>query len=239
MDTRLDDSMPKPNDDGTAVNDGEVVGVAVAKGIHALQVDYASLKLQVIKSGQLLPSETPILCTICKGQLPLDGAGVLICSDKLCTATTHLSCLSHQFLDTQGQTDAMLPTIGHCPKCNAKVAWVDLVKELSLRMRGKNEIKKILAAPRGKQRSSEETVTARETATTEDDTADGSDNDLPEDDLWHELTGSSEVERPPRDNASASVRANRFTGGGVAHGNPRYRESVIEESDWDDAEIIT
>ncbi|KAK3112241.1 Slx4p interacting protein [Teratosphaeriaceae sp. CCFEE 6253] len=208
-------------------------------GIKSLDVGYGSLKPQLEKSKRLLESSDWLHCAICHGGLPSSGAGTLVCRTDGCDAMTHIECLSTAFLEAEGNVDAVSPNSGSCPGCNGELQWSDLVKELSLRMRGRNELEALFKLRR--RRKKDVDAEAASEASADEDEEGGR---LPEEDDWHELPESSadEVEPPVvRSNPSPVTKMSKlapFKQAAAIAATTSYSEPVIEESDWDDAEIV-
>ncbi|KAK3635568.1 Slx4p interacting protein [Elasticomyces elasticus] len=204
--------------------------------IRALDVGYSALKPQIEKSRGLIENSEWLNCAICHGGLPSSGAATLVCTTEGCNAATHIECLSSAFLHAEGDVDAMVPTSGSCPSCNIELQWVDLAKELSLRTRGTKELELLFKEPRKHKKGQNEVdpdVDA-ESSADEDKMA----GVLPEDDGWHELPESSADEAEPvriRSDPSPPTKVSKFRQAATA---APYSEPIIEDSDWDDAEII-
>lgn len=217
-----DETVPKADDQNIPAN---------TTGIHALDVGYMSLKSQLEKSQAAFEGEINCKCTICRKAVPTSGAATLVCTNNSCSAVAHLHCLSSVFLRDEKQNDTLVPTHGKCPSCNTELQWIDLVKDLSLRMRGEKEVKAIFKPKRGKK--------AIATAAAEVDLDESADEDGPldlvlEDDEWQRLSESSDDEAEEdnaRSNPSAAYKR-QATGASS-------REPVIEDSDWDEAELLT
>lgn len=115
-------------------------------GIEALTVDYTDQKSYVEKGKDIVDFEREGSCTVCKNSLEHDAGIYAICPNTGCESVTHLTCLSKHFL--AGDEEALVPIKGNCPSCKAELRWNDVVKELSLRMRGQKEVEKLLKAKR-------------------------------------------------------------------------------------------
>ncbi|KAN0099757.1 hypothetical protein V8E51_013532 [Hyaloscypha variabilis] len=115
-------------------------------GIAKLIVDYSNEKPHVEKGKNIVDFEREGSCAICHGELEHDAGIYTICPNKACESVSHLTCLSHHFL--KDEEDALIPVKGHCPNCKAEIRWVDVVKELSLRIRGQKEVEKLLKEKR-------------------------------------------------------------------------------------------
>lgn len=194
-------------------------------GIQAIDVGYNSLKPHLEKSKALLA--TSPRCTICSDHVPNDGAMTLTCPKKNCNVASHLSCLAPSF---SGDGEQLVPTNGNCPGCGTKLRWQDLVKELSLRMRGEEEIEKIFKVRKPRAKKGEAAAAAPSVA--EDPSED---EGMVEDDL-PELSESEEVdvdEPMPASNQHAVSQ-----GRGYEVLTPR-RARFVEDSDWDEAELVT
>ncbi|KAK0947803.1 Slx4p interacting protein [Friedmanniomyces endolithicus] len=205
-------------------------------GIRALDVGYSALKPQIEKTKNLFETSDWLHCAICHGGLPSGGAGALVCSTEGCNAASHIECLSTAFLLAEGEADAILPTSGSCPGCNIELQWAELVKELSLRMRGAKEVEDLFRERRKGKKGVEVTESDGEAESSTDEADEG--GRLPEEDGWHELPESSadEAEQaiipkkpsPPKKRSKSKRVAPP----------PPVAELIIEESDWEGAEII-
>jgi hypothetical protein len=50
-----------------------------------------------------------------------------LCSEQGCTATAHLACLSHHFVEKQPDY-GIIPRGGSCPGCSSYVLWGDILR---------------------------------------------------------------------------------------------------------------
>jgi len=56
-----------------------------------------------------------------------------------------LDCWSRHLLHQRGDDDGgVLPVDGRCPKCSSVVKWGDMMREMTLRVRGQKEVEKVL-----------------------------------------------------------------------------------------------
>ncbi|CZT21288.1 related to Structure-specific endonuclease subunit slx1 [Ramularia collo-cygni] len=148
------------------------------KGIHALDLGYTGLKPQIEKCRELFDVHRSVECSICCKETPSTGFGTLVCPHEGCRSVSHLQCLASSFLKAEGASanGAIVPTSGSCPTCNTKLMWIDLVRDLSLRMRGEKEIKAIYKPKRAKKGA----------AAVDDDSEPVSDDDVPDNVLLEE-----------------------------------------------------
>jgi len=187
------------------------------------------------KSQKAFENADWLYCAICQNGLPASGAMTLVCPDKGCNALTHMECLSTTFLATN--SNALVPTSGQCPSCGTRLQWIDLVKELSLRMpRGEKELKAIFKKRRSTKKQAEAVVAAD--GEDDDDIADEplSDDDI---DDWHELSEESDGEIDQCRDKSDAGNVSKPTAFLQPRDTKNFPEPVIEDSDWDDADIIT
>ena len=108
--------------------------------IDGIDVGYSYLEGPLEKSTFLLADGETINCSVCAKNIGLERRLSLICPAEGCKTASHLSCLGAKFLHDEGASDSIIPTSGKCPECNLEVLWVDLVKEMSLRIKGKKEL---------------------------------------------------------------------------------------------------
>lgn len=235
---------------------GGLVGMG---GLKSLDVAYKGLKNHVEKSLFLLAETEDTRCAVCTELLNQNTAMVVVCPGDDCRAASHVSCLSSRFLALHKHTDAVIPTEGSCPACKATVRWVDLVRELSLRTRGAKEIERLMKKPRGqKSKLPTDDQDVSVAATNRNDDVEEEDHlRAPEEDAALGMTTSG----VPRDefsddgwqyrvdedddvlstmstssNISREFLADSICGSPV---NSARSEIVIEESDWDYAEILS
>ena len=142
-----------------------------------MTVDYSNEKPHVEKGKNIVDFEREGSCAICHADLEHDAGIYTICPNNACESVTHLTCLSRHFL--KDEEDALLPVKGHCPTCKVEVRWVDVVTELSLRIRGQKEIEKLLRVKRVRKGKA---VTASQ-ATNIDEEEDEEDDDELEDEI--------------------------------------------------------
>ena len=119
-------------------------------GIERIDVGYSYLEGPIEKSTFLLADSEKINCSVCAKEIGLERRLSLICPAEGCKAVFHLSCLGNKFLHDEGASDSIVPTSGKCPECNMEMLWVDLVKEMSLRLRGKKELAALTKKARGR-----------------------------------------------------------------------------------------
>jgi len=120
----------------------------ISHGIAALDVDYTDQKAHVEKGKDVIDFEREGPCAVCHDDLEHQAGVYAICPNPGCETVTHLTCLSKHFL--KGEENALVPIRGVCPTCETEIRWVDVVKELSLRMRGQKEVEKLLKEKRVK-----------------------------------------------------------------------------------------
>ena len=119
----------------------------------------------------------------------------------------------------------MVPTTGQCAGCGTELRWIDLVKELSLRTRSEAEVQKLFKVR--KPRGTKQNGAAETTAPVVDEPS--QDEDLPDDDVpYLSLSDESELSKPTITSRSFPAAATTFSA-----------DPFIEDSDWDDAEVIT
>ncbi|KAG5930077.1 hypothetical protein E4U42_003086 [Claviceps africana] len=141
-----------------------VRGNAQASGIHALPLDYLPMATYVDKGHAMVEFEQQGDCVHCSEKLEPDKGLYALCPNDGCEAMGHLDCWSRHALSSD-DSDHVIPDHCSCPSCGGDIRWGDMVKELSLRVRGDDEVKKVLKSverakkkasatskPRGKER---------------------------------------------------------------------------------------
>jgi structure-specific endonuclease subunit SLX1 len=140
-------------------------------GITGIDPSYAPMR-EVLEKGRFMQGEDDTTtCSICNSSLRLERDLFTICTGANCTSVSHVRCLSKHFLRSAPQNQ-VLPKSGQCPSCHEDLAWLDLMKDLSLRARGQVQISKILS----KRRKPPLTTTAA--APSDDDSEQDSDVDM-------------------------------------------------------------
>ena len=206
-------------------------------GIHKIDPTYQPMKTTLEKSRKLLlaPANS---CNICCSTLESAKEMALVCSNQECDSIFHVACLSNHLLKGEhGAQHAIVPTCGHCPSCKVSLNWVDLVKDLSLRVRGDKEVTALFKEPKCRKKNAKETaknaaIGPRDEAEELDVLADEDYEDVdqiqatpPGGDDWKLVDEMDETDTP-RAVVSASPSA------------VKTRKAVIEDSDWDEAEVI-
>ncbi len=165
------------SDDG--LDSSKIEKGKLAHGMTALTVDYSKEKPHVEKGKNIVDFEREGACSICHSDLEHDAGFYTICPDLECQSVTHLTCLSQHFL--KDEEDELVPVKGQCPTCKAEIRWVNVVRELSLRLRGQKEVEKLL---KGRRVRKGKAVTASPAADIDDEEDDNDDDD---DDLVNEI----------------------------------------------------
>ena len=122
----------------------------VPEVIREIPVAYEDCKAYVEKSSEILESGQNPGCGLCKTAADASASLVLVCPVDTCRTVSHLSCLSKKFLADEGNTAALVPVEGNCPGCNTRLRWSTLMKELSLRTYGAEEIETMFKPKRKK-----------------------------------------------------------------------------------------
>lgn len=225
---------------------------AIGKGgLDGLDIGYRELKGHVEKSISLLAEQEAPNCAVCSIPIGPKPTMALVCPSEGCRAVSHMTCLAAKFRAGEGNLALVVPALGKCPTCEADLQWVDLVKEMSLRASGPKEVAQLtkkarerkLKAPKAAKISGSQV----ERGDDKDDLDADPNSDLDEDPLqvgaamdedlpddWHfqedddmmSVTSASGVS--DIDAASPAKPAKTASKLGV----------VIEDSDWDDADVL-
>lgn len=253
----LDESV---KDIRTGIRDGILVELPDTQhttGVYALDVTYQPAKLGLEKSRKLL-AQNCLSCSVCEGAFDSSAAMTLVCPEDACRSVAHMACLSNSFLAEEGRSDVIVPTQGSCPACKETLSWPDLVRDLSLRVRGEKEVAALFKPPRGrKKKPGEETdnmPVAEDASDAESNNIDvASDDDMdggiivppqglavdeisvaneavPDNDLdWHCVDDDV-------DEIMLSKAAHPGDKALKTSGNKS--EIIIEDSDWEEAEVL-
>ncbi|KAI9658565.1 MAG: Slx4p interacting protein [Bathelium mastoideum] len=120
---------------------GIEVGPREAHGVGSLDLGYHSIKPLLEKSLlAFAPDAAGHHCTKCTKNIDASSMLALPCPAHSCKGVWHLSCLSRDLLELQGDPYAIIPTQGLCPICGTEMDWSTLMKCVSLRSRGREEI---------------------------------------------------------------------------------------------------
>lgn len=250
-------------------------------GIAAVPITYNPHKPHVDKTKEIIDFEREGACTVCAKGIRNDDRIFAVCPHLGCECVTHLGCLSKSFiLEESGDGDKndsqppildtlpLVPVLGTCNGCGGTVRWVDVVKEVTLRMRGKSELKKLLKEPRKKasdgsspqkKRSKDNNATSRAGTTIatsiEDELDHGDDveeldglldtvDEEDEDEARFTLPdGPSEEEWRifddfGDDDALMSPMSTAHTSPERSKSRENRLDILIEDSDWDDAIVL-
>ena len=160
-------------------------------GVEGLDVGYGQLKSYVEKSISLLTEGEKVDCGICHEAVGPAAKLILVCPNESCRMASHLDCLSRKFLSDSKPDLAILPISGLCPGCNAELRWIELVKEMSLRVKGERELGRLTKKSRArKPRPSKPTASMASEAADEDLKAEDNEDDDPIDLLTVETDDS-------------------------------------------------
>ena len=246
-DERVDTSLPRSKvildgDCPKLDNEDDAVG-----SIQALSVDCTPLGEYLDKSMFMLDDAQDLHCALCKAPLAPDIQQVVVCPRPLCRGATHLLCLSTKFLEDSGQTDSLVPTEGACPTCKEIVLWAVMMRELTLRNRADKEVRKILRKRERRQRKD-----AAESSTKQSTKIVTGSAPVPTTDIsstspsksTHRPSYALENDDPQLDDEwleAVALESDTEFGRGQKGQSPQPSsrlEMVIEDSEWDDAEIV-
>ena len=206
---------------------------AIGKGgVNGIDISFASFGSHLEKSRFLLRDDQRARCAVCSEQIAHPGHTSVVCPHGKCTAASHLTCLARRFLSDEKSYNSLLPTSGNCPQCNISTRWIDLIKEMNLRARGEKEstllVRKLSMSEKPTMAGVSSAPGVILDAKDEDDGNDVEDDALGEDWL------SQEDDRDDQSSiASATCEASTPT-------KPFSKRlpSVIEDSEWDEAEEL-
>ena len=224
-------------------------------GIMGIDVGYTYLEGPIEKSTFLLADGETINCSVCTKEIGLERRLSLVCPAEGCKAASHLSCLGDKFLHDEGASDSIVPTSGKCPECKLETLWVDLVKEMSLRIRGKKELAVLTKKPRGRKAKVPKLDKARVSKAEVSESEEAIDTDTDSGSLGAALLAADEddllqdnwrfQENDDDDDLTSVTSAASGFSDGIdlpSPGKPSVAaprlKTVIEDSEWDDAEVL-
>lgn len=217
--------------------------------VRGLPINYLPVKDHLQKSLSILAESGAPDCSVCQGSISTSAAPVVICPEEGCSAASHVKCLANKFLRDEGR-GSVLPTTGHCPNCDANLQWIDLVRETSLRMRGSTEIAKLMKVPR-KPKAKDTELSVSDSALEVAKYADIDDFDEEDEDDDGLYDVANIVDEPLIDEARCRVGSDEDDMMSVTSTasersrfsrpkSPEFRrpDIVIQDSDWDAAEVL-
>lgn len=254
----LDSKSDLQAEQGQKLGGGAVLENDEANPLDAVDVGYTKLRPYLQKSISLLDDIEGLTCAVCKKPLAQAQGSLAVCPKESCAAVSHLTCLSGHFVRSkQGNEEVLLPTEGSCPTCKDLVRWIDMVKELSMRTRGGKDLEKLLKEPR-KRRVGRAKGTLEQTGNAIDDSDKLSTSDelyeaddrstqkydaasaVSAEDDWRYLDEDQDdmmsVTSVNTDGSEMSFRE-----GSPGRSRPlqsKKLEMVIEDSEWDGAEVL-
>ncbi|KAF7116338.1 hypothetical protein CNMCM5793_004504 [Aspergillus hiratsukae] len=206
-------------------------------GVENAKVTYTTIRDYIEKAIFLLDDPKDVRCEVCQGQIVPQEELTTVCPQAKCHCTCHLLCLSRKFLDAAQEPHRFIPRHGVCPACEATVEWPLMMKELSFRSRAKKELLEILKRKRRADRKHSDVTgkvadkgsdsSSRRSASVDLDDGFGQDADdefLLDEDWWEGLASESDTDTDRRLKTLSKAA-------------PKL-ETVIEDSECDDAEIL-
>lgn len=206
--------------------------------LEKIDVTYSPLKTHVEKSMSILADRETIACSLCSEKLHHKRKAVLICNESTCKTVTHMSCLAEHF-STGTETQAMVPDNGTCPGCHKRLAWIDLVKEMSLRVRGERETALLMKKSRKEKSKFEEPRTARDRDTEDRNGGQEADELEPEDEHLNNdwLPGMTDDTDDAMSVSSIASGLSEAASNAKRHKSTRL-SVVVEDSDWDNVQAL-
>ena len=239
--------LPEPTSEHRSDERQKAKRLKTDNGLAKLDVDYAKEKEYVKKAKDVVDFEREGNCSVCLQDLEHDAGSYTICPNAECESVTHMTCLSKHFL--KDEPDSIVPVNGTCPSCKTELRWVNVVKELSLRMRGQKEVEKLLKVKRI--RKGKATASQQVESDIDDDEDDDLERDIYEEikklqefnptgrkmdmgDRWHAMDDSDTDAGSVISSDSQSKTWKTASGPSKAS----TLGTVIEDSDWDEAVIL-
>ncbi|KAJ5665244.1 Structure-specific endonuclease subunit slx1 [Penicillium maclennaniae] len=242
---RVETSLPpsKVILDGDCPKQGD--GVEAVGSVRQLPADYAKLEAYLEKSTFILGDTHDLHCAVCKRPGNPNTQQIVVCPRAPCRGTSHLLCLSAQFLETTEDAGMLVPTQGACPTCKEVIQWPIMMQELSFRNRAGKEVHMILRrkekrerkefadqspTKEGKSKSKSKKPSVRMSSA--EPRFDGQSEPAPE--------HKSEDDPKLNDNWYEEVELESDNEFGTRNQSPSPSrlEIVIEDSEWEDAELV-
>ncbi len=114
-------------------------------GIHALSLDYGSIREYVERAHNAVSSVGEESCMHCNEGLEAGKGLYSVCPNEGCEAVGHLKCWSMRAVGNHSNRSdgGLIPLHCTCPSCGGRIRWGDMMKELTLRTRGSKEVEKL------------------------------------------------------------------------------------------------
>jgi hypothetical protein len=119
----------------------ELIGTG---GPHGVDPTYARLRGVFEKSQFLLDDGDDQKCSLCTANIDLHKHLFVICHMEHCQSISHVTCLADASLQRNQSASSLIPDTAACPSCTKETPWVELMQQVTLRNRGKKEVKKLL-----------------------------------------------------------------------------------------------
>ena len=225
---------------------------AIGKGgIEGLEVGYSELRDHLEKSTSILAEIKGLQCAVCTKDLGPRTAMSLVCPQQFCRTASHMTCLATKFIEGEQVGALVAPISGRCPGCEEELQWIDLIKDLSLRVRGEKEVTQTMKKPRERKTKVPETkkvtgsqdealtIVKEERADPDDGLAEAemgaldTTNDSLPDDWFYQLDEDDDMKSVTSGLSDGVEAACPTKPSSIAPTLP----AVIEDSDWDDAEF--
>ncbi|KAI4127666.1 MAG: hypothetical protein LQ347_004513 [Umbilicaria vellea] len=213
------------------------------RGVKGIDVSYKSMKGYLEKSLFLLAEGEATICAVCSKELGTQVTTAVVCPNEGCRTASHSTCLAKRFLGEGGSDRPVVPISGSCPSCNVALNWIDLVKEMSLRIRGEKKVAQLMRKPRERKTKVHKGKSTLSSELVGDSDDDATDDSLVAADIADEpLLEDGWIYRDEDDDDMLSVTT--AASGSRAPsptrlGNPNQTlEMVVEDSDWDNAETL-
>lgn len=224
-------------------------------GVEGIDVGYNKLTPHLEKNLSLLAHGEGISCAICNASIERKTLLVLTCPEQECRMSSHLNCLAQRFLQEEGEKSSVLPISGKCPQCRSRLRWIDLVKELSLRLCGEARVARLLKKPKTRTKKAscgntnfvpavDETLADATNYLTHDQSGSDDDSSTGGATSDEQLVDDWYYQRDDDDTMSVTSNASGLSSCFDAPSPTKQGGSapslgmLIEDSEWDDAEIL-
>ena len=220
-------------------------------GIEAIDATYAPVKDHLDISLFLLAPGEVVQCSVCNQRVSISEQVAVVCPEKNCHSAAHMTCVSQNFLAEEGSSE-LVPVTGKCPKCRKSLRWADLVKEATLRLRGEKEISRLMRKSRRRKGKAVQLVAGACSEAEEEDSDDADldgglrAEDVADEPLRHEAENEFSWDDDDDDAASVISKAStssRLSKPSESPRKPPFKfpptlDIVIEDSDWEGAEVL-
>jgi structure-specific endonuclease subunit SLX1 len=168
----LDPAQPQPEEDFSSAQrpaKRKKMDLIGKGGVEGVDPTYARYQDMFEKRQFILDEDDQHVCSVCDGDVDAENDLLSICISNGCNNISHVACLSGRFLQEVQTPNQIVPYKGTCPECQSELLWSDIMRAVSLQVRGEKEVKKLLMKKRGTKAATAAEIMDDESDEDEDD----------------------------------------------------------------------